>query len=193
MASRLKARIQGVLLGVLLAFPLVRSAEATVIFTYFAQCLENCAAIGLSDGDKLGIEARFGFTDHSVTPNAVLRTGDVLSFSGRFGDLSFDLDDLAFFIGELDDMAREMLGSLAIGVPGPGGGFLILRPPMDLDILAVVSPQGQLVLGSNSSFIRTGSVPTVPEPATLLLLTTALGAVAALSRRREKQISQCLA
>ena len=56
-------------------------------FTYFAQCLENCAAIGLSDGDKLGIEARFGFTDHSVTPNAVLRTSDVLSFSGRFGDL----------------------------------------------------------------------------------------------------------
>ena len=64
---------------------------------------------------------------------------------------------------------------------------------MDLDILAVVSPQGQLVLGSNSSFIRTGSVPTVPEPATLLLLTIALGAVAALSRRREMQISQCSA
>ena len=63
-------------------------------------------------------------------------------------------------------MTREMLGSLAIGVPGPGGGFLILRPPMDLDILAVVSPQGQLVLGSNSSFIRTCSAPTVAEPAT---------------------------
>ena len=122
MASRLKARIQGVLLGVLLGVSTGAQRGGDGDLHLLRAVPRELRGDRAFRRDKLGIEARFGFTDHSVTPNAVLRTSDVLSFSGRFGDLSFDLDDLAFFIGERTTWPVRCSGRLRSGCPAPAAG-----------------------------------------------------------------------
>jgi hypothetical protein len=155
------------LIGLGAAFSSMGTAKAAVI-EYTAPCVFGCSNIGLNAGDT--VSASFGVADSAIAAFAALDLSDVTSFSGLFGTLAFDLDDLSAFWLLLDESATTAIGGLAsFGNGSASGSIAGIGAANGFS----VSP-GRFQIAGGFFGDVTVTVTSVPEPATLALLAVGL-------------------
>jgi hypothetical protein len=180
------------LAGSLLGLP----AQAAII-TFVSQCTDNCANIGLADGD--GVSATFTVNDAAIAPNAVLDNADVTAFTVDFGTIDIDLaSQHGFLLQATLNAAGDGIASFTFGASEAAFGeadaeTVVIQTLLDLWVASEIGSCATLTcslfflngaLTEGEPVVLLLSVAEVPEPSAALLLGTALLGLARTHGRR---------